>query len=685
MTDLATLNSDNCKQCDQLVLNENSICCDICNTWYHLKCTSITLKIFKTMFVASSVKWYCKLCIIEALPFGNISNNIFLSQVCVSKTNKTLFDLIESGIFNHKCSICNKKINNNKGIPCSACNCLIHKKCSKTRKIDFCSNEIKTWFCPLCVKNNLPFMDLDDFELAKTISSSSNNVSINKIKMLNLKELFRPHVLNTKLNNINCDYYDIDMFHKLCEQQLSTKKNFSIFHTNVSSLQGNFEKLELLLHQLNFNFDIISLTETWNPSSMQTSFNSNHLLGYQKYVGQTGTTMKSGCGFYISENINFIPRKDLDIHLYNRKNEFECKWIEIINKKKPNSLIATIYRHPSKNDDAFLEYLKKTLDLLRRENKLIFLTGDFNLNLLNHDTNTQVDNFLNILYSNFCQSYIVLPTRIVDNAKPSLLDNIFANTIEHDPISGNLTNKISDHLPNFLILQQFDKDIKPIKITRRNYTKFKEDQFITDINNANIKSKIESSDDTNEKYDILHNHILSTINKHAPLKTLSNSESKNLLKPWITKGLLKSIKLKNKYYHKYIKNKDPFWYTKYKHYRDNINHLIRTSKHQYYKNYFRTFRNSSKKVWSGIKSIICNKKSTHPSINVQVVGEIITNQQTVANEFNNFFINVGPILSSNIPKTNKIFTDYLKQPTKNSMFLTPTNPTEIFIINIFRK
>ena len=96
--------------------------------------------------------------------------------------------------------------------------------------------------------------------------------------------------------------------------------------------------------------------------------------------------------------------------------------------------------------------------------------------------------------------------------------------------------------------------IKPIKITRRNYTKFKEDQFITDINNANIKSKIESSDDTNEKYDMLHNHILSTINKHAPLKTLSNSESKNLLKPWITKGLLKSIKLKNKYYHKYIKN-----------------------------------------------------------------------------------------------------------------------------------
>ena len=44
------------------------------------------------------------------------------------------------------------------------------------------------------------------------------------------------------------------------------------------------------------------------------------------------------------------------------------------------------------------------------------------------------------------------PTRIVDNATPSLIDNIFANSIDHSPISGNLTCKVSDHLPNFIIL-----------------------------------------------------------------------------------------------------------------------------------------------------------------------------------------------------------------------------------------
>ena len=83
-------------------------------------------------------------------------------------------------------------------------------------------------------------------------------------------------------------------------------------------------------------FDIISLTDTWTPETK--IIDSNHLIGYQKYVSQPGTTMKSGCGFYISDNINFILRKYLDKHFYNQSNEFKCKH-EVINKHKPNSII----------------------------------------------------------------------------------------------------------------------------------------------------------------------------------------------------------------------------------------------------------------------------------------------------------------------------------------------------------
>ena len=75
-----------------------------------------------------------------------------------------------------------------------------------------------------------------------------------------------------------------------------------MFHTNISSLSANFEKLELLLYELNFKFDIIVLTETWNSETRKHLFNPGLLLGYLQYEGLTGNSMKSGCGFYIAQN-----------------------------------------------------------------------------------------------------------------------------------------------------------------------------------------------------------------------------------------------------------------------------------------------------------------------------------------------------------------------------------------------
>ena len=43
----------------------------------------------------------------------------------------------------------------------------------------------------------------------------------------------------------------------------------------------------------------------------------------------------------------------------------------------------TAYRHPSFNPVRFKEQLESTLSQLTRENKTIFIMGDFNVNLLN--------------------------------------------------------------------------------------------------------------------------------------------------------------------------------------------------------------------------------------------------------------------------------------------------------------
>ena len=65
-------------------------------------------------------------------------------------------------------------------------------------------------------------------------------------------------------------------------------------------------------------------------------------------------------------------------------------------------------------------------------------------------------------------------------------------------------------------------------------------------------------ENVNDTYNAFHDKYVQIMDKNAPYKTLSKKESKLLLKPWITKSILQSIKIKNNYYKKYIKNKKVF-------------------------------------------------------------------------------------------------------------------------------
>ena len=152
------------------------------------------------------------------------------------------------------------------------------------------------------------------------------------------------------------------------------------------------------------------------------------------------------------------------------------------------------------------------------------------------------------MFSNFLQPRVVYPTRIIDNAQPSLTDNIFSSCIDSDIISGNIIDKISDHMPNFLILQEFKKSELRVKYKKRDYSKFNEFAFNSDLNNENIAQAIINSNNVNGKYDIFQKHLERTMEKHAPLKNLSKKETELKLNPWLTKGILKSIRVKTKYY-----------------------------------------------------------------------------------------------------------------------------------------
>ena len=231
--------------------------------------------------------------------------------------------------------------------------------------------------CKSCIHHNFPYSNLDNDEVIslhkypnKSMITPDLNIDIEILKSYSKLNSFDSQ--NNEPDGINksdCNYYDIESF---CKKSSNYKNSFNILHSNICSLQANFENLCLLLARTNLKFDIISLSETWNPLKKKHLFAPGLLPEFGKYYGISGTTRNSGSGFFISNKIVFIPRTDIDIHHWDKinQNEFEAIWIEVINPKSKNMIIASIYRHPSKIDDgSFNNYLQSTLTKLNKEDK----------------------------------------------------------------------------------------------------------------------------------------------------------------------------------------------------------------------------------------------------------------------------------------------------------------------------
>ena len=301
--------------------------------------------------------------------------------------------------------------------------------------------------------------------------------------------------------------------------------------------------------------------------------------------------------------------------------------------------------------------------------------GDFNIDLLKFKSHSATDGFLNTLGSNFFQPYIMQPTRIT-NHSTTLIDNIFFNSVEYFTISGNIVYDLSDHLPNFLIFNKFSSLPSNVKIFKRDYFKFDQQAFISEIQLIDWETILASNDSACNMFKSFYFKISSIINKHIPVKQLSRREVKLKSKPWISKTLRKSIQIN--YYKKYLKTKSTYYHTKFKLYRNKLNHRLKISKKQYYNEYFFQNIKDDKRIWKGIKQMVKFKLQTSQRLIKIVENNLeITEPKLVANAFNDYFANIGKNLESQIPSVSNSPMVYLNNPVCNSFYFFPLTCSEI--------
>ena len=127
---------------------------------------------------------------------------------------------------------------------------------------------------------------------------------------------------------------------------------------------------------------------------------------------------------------------------------------------------------------------------LTKENKEIYICGDFNIDLLKIENNQNYQQFYNLLWSFGFLPKIIQPTRVTDHHS-TLIDNIFSNNLTDETKSGNIFLTLSEHFSQFVSIKRENIEyFKNLNIFQHDYSKFQSQQFRDDVSIQNWSTNL---------------------------------------------------------------------------------------------------------------------------------------------------------------------------------------------------
>lgn len=424
------------------------------------------------------------------------------------------------------------------------------------------------------------------------------------------------------------------------------------------------------------------MSETWFKDDHS---NLIDILNYSLISVPRQNRKSGGVALYIHNTISYKIRNDLNLTPHNSIpiNHSESVFLEIINSNSKNIIVGNVYRSHRTDIDLFNSDLTRCLDMISVDNKLCYICGDFNLDLLKYDTDSKINNFLTNFFDHNMFPLIDRPTRITSHSA-TLLDNIFTNVFDNKIKSGICVSDITDHYPIFQITSSLPIKLNPGRITyKRSFTQCNMRSFVNHIQLTNWNHII-NENSVNQSYTLFLDKFTSIYDHCFPVRRLSINSRSNRIprKPWITSAILTSIRRKNKLYHKFKSSSTDSNRLLFVNYRNKLTNLIRVSKKNYYCNLLDDQKHNLKQTWKILNGLLGrDRKKPFPDC-FNINGTVSSDFKTIANGFNNFFINIGPRLSNDIPHMNvspNHFLNNIPSPL-NSIFLAPTDLNEV--INI---
>jgi hypothetical protein len=449
--------------------------------------------------------------------------------------------------------------------------------------------------------------------------------------------------------------------------------NLKIFHLNIRSYGKNIDQVLIFLQDLKTEFDIIILGEAW--LSYNTLFVS--LDGYDIITTTQSQNKNDGLVIYAKTN---LAVRNVEV---NFNGVFGLSLDFGFGGRSFN--VLSVYRTHETSMDMFISDLKNHYQSMSTGKSYIFI-GDINCNILDGTLDRYADTYLDIMYDAGFVKGIDRPTRVTESSA-TLIDHIFIKHNNYNAVrTGVLHSNITDH---YAVLVEVKCARPPRasgsetslmvtgKSTYIDYT------VLAQLTGEQDWSAVTSLSDPDQSAEMFVNIVKElTDNSKKPKRQFSSKLRK--IKPWITIGIIKSIRHRDKL--NQLLKKQPFnrdLRDYFSHYRNKLTELIRTVKKDYYRGKLSNQNYNPKTLWSTINELRgkSNKKEAFPLKHFLNDNQAITTSSVkeIANKFNSFFSNVGENLARVIPAQNQPVDEpeLNTQDFNEPFFLNPVSEQDV--------
>ena len=321
-----------------------------------------------------------------------------------------------------------------------------------------------------------------------------------------------------------------------------------------------------------FSFSAICLSETWCQPH-ETSNSNLQIPGYVS-LHQTRKIEEEGICIFLLESLSNKVRDDLAVN----SSAIECLSVEVFHKNLESIVLNLTYRTPNGDPNELEHHFKNILSKREIINKELVLVEDSNINVFDFNERKMLQRFVNLMFPHGLIPIVNKSTHVTRNTATAI-DHIIANSVINAEFkTGIIKTDISDHFPIFFISKHVvdTTEAREEFIYKRNYTGNSIETFKQKLREVNW-NEIKQSKNANESYPKFPETCTFLYEECFPKFKIGLNQRKHF-STWITKGIKKSPKRKQKLYEKFLKKRNAFDETAYKAYKSLFEAIIRKSK-----------------------------------------------------------------------------------------------------------